>query len=167
MTVAELEAAPVEAQFSDSLVRCDFPDQNSREISPSLPDQSTLVDAALTTEQAEGAVSSVSSSLPLAEGPWQLRLNQSMRPDSSETSQINGHSGWSSTSTIMGSSSLPQQTPLPLPPALAQGPMKNDDGKMICNYLCSDNRTFERRSGCRNSQSLISRAYHLSFSSIS
>jgi hypothetical protein len=92
MTVAELEAAPAEAQFSDSLVRWDFPDQNSREISPSLPDQSTFVNAALTTEQAEGAINSMSSSPPLAEGPWQLRLNQSMGPDSSETSQINGHS---------------------------------------------------------------------------
>ena len=145
MTVAELEAASAEVQFSDSLVQWDFPDQNSQETGPSLPDQSTLVDAALTPEQAEDAVSSISSSPPFAEGPSQLRLSQSMQPDSYETSQINGHSEWSSTSTIMGSGNLPQQIPLPLSPALAQGPMKNDDGKMICNYLCSDNRTFERR----------------------
>lgn len=156
VSFADLEASMRCEAFEDSSL--DFPghfnfsDQSLREATTSLPEPGTLVDAASQSaayELDDVAESMLGATTSFAERAWQPQLNQSLRVNSSESSQANDYSERAPPSSVMRPGALLQQTPLPLQICMTtvqgQSPTLNADGKLICNRLGCSNKTFERK----------------------
>ena len=129
-----------------------FLDQGFREAATNLPD--ILVDGAsqITAYQFDNVVDSMLGAYtPFAEETWQQpQFNQNLWENSPDSSRANGPSKGALPSTIMRTSTLPQQRPLPLQISMtavqAQNPPLYANGKMICKHLgCSNSQTFERK----------------------
>jgi hypothetical protein len=128
----------------------DFFDHSLSATSTGLQYPDTIIDEASIGFQLQGVLDLMPADpVPFAEGAWQPQLSQSMPIDPPMTNQFNSLSNRFSTSIMVRPNSLLQHTPLPSqrPRASvrAENPILNADGKMICNYLCSNTQTFERR----------------------
>jgi hypothetical protein len=121
-------------------------DQSLLEATTSLPQPNTPVDAYQFGDVADSMPDALTS---FVEGTWSKQSSQSMQTGPSATTQVIGQSEEFPTSTMVQPSSFPQQTSLPsqisMSPVQAENPILNADGKMICNYSCSNTQTFERR----------------------
>jgi hypothetical protein len=157
-TFADPGAAIGYEAFEDSNLdprgQLDFLDQRFREAATNLPDSNTLIDgdSQITAYQFDNVVDSMlGASVSFAEGTWQQpQLNQSLRENSSDSNQANGRSEGAPPSTIIRTSTLPQQRPLLLQTSMAAVQAQNipldANGKMICKHLgCSNSQTFERK----------------------